>query len=126
MPWRLYSIISLFFLAMPWPEMAAAELSPRKSNPAAESFFLSRRDRSCGVHFVTEAEYKRICIQNSEPCGASPVAWMDFVTATGGEYCPGTFHDSGWPGTLCPPNTSLKDYHEDVVGDPDPACWFRR
>ena len=111
---------------MPWPETAAAEPSPRKSNPAVESFFLSRRDRLCGVHFVTEAEYKRICIQNSEPCGSSPVVWKDFVTRTSGEYCPGFFHDPDWLRRLCPRNTSLKDYHEDVVGDPDPVCWFQR
>ena len=122
MRWTLY----LLFLAMLWPELAAAELSPRKSNPAAELFFVSRRDRFCGVQFVTEAEYKRICIQNSEPCGSSPVIWMDFVTRTSGEYCPGAFHDPSWPGRLCPPNTSLKDYHEDLVGDPDPVCWLQR
>jgi hypothetical protein len=122
MRWTLY----LLFLAMLWPERAAAEAYPRKSNPAAESFFLSRRDRSCGVHFVTEAEYKRICIQDSEPCGSSPVIWMDFVTRTSGAYCPGAFHDPSWPGRLCPPNTSLKDYHEDLVGDRDPVCWFQR
>ena len=122
MRWTLY----LLFLAILWPELAAAESSTRKSNPAAESFFLPRRDRSCGVYFATEAEYKRICIRNSEPCGSSPVIWMDFVTRTSGEYCPGAFHDPSWPGRLCPPNTSLKDYHEDLVGDPDPVCWFQR
>ena len=116
----------ILFLAILWPELAAAQSSPRKSNPAAESFFLSRRDRSCGVYFVTEADYKRICIQDSERCGSSPVIWKDFVTRTSGEYCPGAFHDPGWPGTLCPPNTSLKDYHEDTAGGRDPACWFHR
>jgi hypothetical protein len=126
MRWTLYSIISLFFLAMPWPEMVVAESSPRTSNPVVESFFLSRRDRFCGVHFVTETEYKRICIQQSERCGSSPVDWMNFVTTTSGEYCPGAFHDSGWPEALCPPNTSLKDAHEDSVGDRDPVCWFQR
>lgn len=126
MRWTLYSVISLFFIAMPWFEMAAAESSPRKSNPDVESFFLSRRDRFCGVHFVTEPEYKRICIQNSERCGPSPVSWTDFVTTTSGEYCPGAFHGSGWPETLCPPNTSLKDTHEDSVGDRNPICWFQR
>jgi hypothetical protein len=124
MHWMLYSIVSLFLLAVPWP--AAGETSPRTFNPAAESFFQSRRDRSCGVQFVTEAEYKRICIQNSEPCGSSPVVWKDFVTRTSGEYCPGFFHDPDWLRRLCPRNTSLKDYHEDVVGDPDPVCWLQR
>jgi hypothetical protein len=122
MRWTPY----LLFLAMLWPELATGETSPQKSNPAAESFFVSRRDRLCGVQFVTEPEFKRICIQNSEPCGASPVVWMDFVTRTSGEYCPGFFHDPDWLGRLCPPNTSLKDYHEDVVGDRDPACWMQR
>lgn len=126
MRWTLYPIIYLLFLAMLWPELAAAESSLRKSKPAAETFLLSRRDRLCGVYFVTEAEYKRLCIEHSEPCGSSPVIWRDFVTRTSGEYCPGAFHDPSWPGRLCPPNTSLKDYHEDLVGDPDPVCWFQR
>src|SRR5262245_4840878 len=122
MRWTPY----LLFLAVLWPELATGEPSPQKSNPAAESFFMSRRDRFCGVQLVTEAEYKRVCIQNSEPCGASPVVWMDFVTRTSGEYCRDFFHDPDWLNRLCPPNTSLKDYHEDVVGDPDPACWLQR
>jgi hypothetical protein len=120
----LFSIIALVFLAVPWP--AAAEASLRKSPPAVESFFLSQRDRLCGVQFVTEAEYKRICIQNSERCGASPVIWKDFVTTTSDAYCPGAFHDPSWPDRLCPRNKTLKDYHEDVVGDPDPVCWLQR
>ena len=122
MRWTLY----LLCLAMLWPELAAAEAYPRKSNPAAESFFLSRRDRSCGVQFVTEPDYKRICVQNSEPCGASPVIWKDFVTRTSDAYCSIAFHDPSWPERLCPRNTTLKDYHEDVVGDPDPVCWLQR
>src|SRR5262245_2199689 len=126
MRWTVYAIIYLLLPAMLWPGLEAAEPSPRESNPAVESFFLSRRDRFCGVYFVTEAEYKRICIQDSEPCGSSPVLWKDFVTATGDEYCPGASHDEGWPGTLCPPDTSLKDYHEDLVGGHDPACLFQR
>jgi hypothetical protein len=119
----LLSIFSLFLFTAPWP--AAGEPSPRNSE-LIESFFLSRRDRLCGVLFVAEAEYKRICVQNSEPCGASPVVWRDFVTATSDEYCPGAFHDSSWPEGLCPRNTALKDYHEDLVGDPDPICWLQR
>lgn len=122
MRWTLY----LLFVAMLWPALGVGEASPQKSNPAAESFFVSRRDRLCGVQFVTEPEFRRICIQNSEPCGASPVVWMDFVSRTSGEYCRGFFHDPNWLERLCPPNTSLKDYHEDVVGDPDPACWLQR
>jgi hypothetical protein len=118
--------LCLFFLATLWPELARAELSPPKFNPAAESFFASRRDRLCGVQFVTETEYKRICIQNDEPCGASPIIWRDFVTATSQKYCPGAFDGSDSPERFCPQNTSLKDYHEDVVGDHDPACWLQR
>jgi hypothetical protein len=118
--------LCLFFLAVLGPELAGAESPPRKSNPAAESFFASRRDRLCGLQFVAEAEYKRICIQHSEPCGASPVIWKDFVTRTSDEYCPGAFHDPSWPERLCPRNTTLKDYHEDVVGNPDPVCWLQR
>jgi hypothetical protein len=118
--------LCLFVLAMLWPELAGAEASSRQSNPAAESFFAARRDRACGTQFVTEAEYKRICIQNAERCGASPVVWADFVTATSEKHCPGAFGGSGWPERLCPPNTSLKDYHDDVTGDPDPACWLQR
>lgn len=118
--------LCLFFLAVLWPELAGAESSPRMSNPAAESFFVSRRDRLCGVQFVTEAEYKRICLQNSEPCGASPIIWKDFLTRTSDEYCSVAFHDPSWPERLCPRNTTLKDYHEDVVGSPDPVCWLQR
>jgi hypothetical protein len=116
--------LCLFLLAMLWSELVEAESSLPKSNPAAESFFRLRRDRFCGVRFVTEVEYKRICIQKDQPCGASPIVWRDFVTATSQKYCPGAF--DGPIERLCPPNTSLKDYHEDVVGDHDPACWLQR
>jgi hypothetical protein len=126
MRWTRHSIAFFFFLPMLWLELSAAESSTPKSNPAAESFFLSRRDGFCGVYFVTEIEYKRICIQNAEPCGYSPIRWADIATTTSGTYCPGTSHGSGWPGTLCPPNASLKDSLEEAVGSLIPECWFRR
>jgi hypothetical protein len=118
--------LCLLFFAVLGSELARAEASPRKSSPAAEAFFQSRRDRLCGVEFVTEAEFKRTCILNSERCGASPVVWKDFVTRTSDAYCSLAYHDSSWPKRLCPRNTTLKDYHEDVVGDPDPVCWLQR
>lgn len=39
---------------------------------------------------------------------------------------PGAFHGAGWPKTLCPGNTDLKDAREDSVGNPNVSCGGKR